>query len=1139
MQMDSGRSSPLPLYRSNSLRGNLNRTSLVRRNQSMSAKQISFFRNGDRYFNGLKLAVSNEKYKEFDSLLAELSKKLDLPTGAVRYIFNAQDSSIITDISQLQYGVPYVCSSNNTFREIEGGYGKQMHNWSITKSPKLDSNFNCSKPNILTNHDNNGQFSHISEGESGKDFIKPKLVTVIRNGKPPQKKVTLLLNSKTAISLDQVLDQLSARGCLGKVDKLFTVDCHVVKSLKDLFDDDTVFIALQANEKFPDDGIELDPNSYRITPYRELKRPSSMTVKRSSSLRSRKYKDENQNLSSINGHTSSTPINKLMNLKVLRPKSTSMKQIEQNNEELYPTSVFESESSESETEYELNSMFGIKRDKQSVHSSYKIGRIIGDGNFAVVRECRDRKTQRSYALKVINKAKVKGKEHMIENEILILRKISHPNIVKLFDEYETAKEIFLVMELVTGGDLFDAIVANTRFSEPDSALMICDLAMAVRYLHEKSIIHRDIKPENLLVVCRSDGRKSIKLADFGLSVEVDSPMYLVCGTPTYVAPEILDESGYGLKVDCWAIGVILYILLCGFPPFRSANHDQEELFEKILGGEFEYLSPFWDDISDGPRDLIDRLLVVDASERYESYEVLEHFWIKKWTRPSEKLHCEMSVAEESNKINRQRLRGIALAIQVVISLLHHVRNKRILNESLKNTSHDMVKVTHKPLQSISRIPLPKPSCGYHIANIRRNLAVSNNTDIKSTVAPDCSFKKGHFKREEVISTSNLKNRSTKLQCSAKSPIKKSTNPIHPIGTVGMTSNQTSAKKDISNKAVKRRPVSLININHLSNDNSKPVETIENKEKRKFTSDLIVVQSSSRARPISMIVSSKDLSKLTADIGDLHIIAGGCVGERGGFTDKVKPNSSNKKLTSEKGNIQKAPPKPTQRPVSLLIKEMKKPRVAGPESLSSNGSMSLSDIRRSSLNTPPVDATNRQNSLTKGTINSVNSKSASSLKSIRSLSSPKNSFISNVPYSTIAQKRASFPLSEKRETIIVSNKNKSEVCKSGIQITTRTNKIQNIKFPDGKIVDKETKTTTTVSIPEHKLAPRGPNLLKKVENLAREIENFSNDNPLDLHSEYLPSNSSSDDEEIECNIQEYTDRFSETEYLSVANVNEDT
>lgn len=351
--MDSGKTSPSNLTRSQSLRlSNCNRTSLVRRNQSVSAKQIKFFRSGDRYFTGLKLAVSSERYKEFDSLLSELSTKLNLPTGAVRYVFNAEDGSIISDISQLQYGICYVCSSTSSFRQIEGGYGKLVPNWSNIRRPK----------NVYRPLQNLGNFENSFRLDSSKDFIKPKLVTVIRNGKPPQKKVTLLLNNKTAISLDQVLDQLSAKGSLGKVDKLHTTFGKPIRTLRDLFDDNTVFIALSTNEKFPEDGIELDPNSYRITPYREMKKSNQMAVRRSNSLRhNMRYKDENENMSLSN----------IRNLKNTAPKSAVTRQSVQprirtarkmsednkNREELYPTSVFESDSESGEEEEKMDLSF--------------------------------------------------------------------------------------------------------------------------------------------------------------------------------------------------------------------------------------------------------------------------------------------------------------------------------------------------------------------------------------------------------------------------------------------------------------------------------------------------------------------------------------------------------------------------------------------------------------------------------------------------------------------------------------------------------------------------------------------------------------------------------------------------------------
>uniref|UniRef100_A0A8C6MNC4 non-specific serine/threonine protein kinase n=1 Tax=Moschus moschiferus TaxID=68415 RepID=A0A8C6MNC4_MOSMO len=234
-----------------------------------------------------------------------------------------------------------------------------------------------------------------------------------------------------------------------------------------------------------------------------------------------------------------------------------------------------------------------------VRKQYEPGRVIGDGNFAVVKECRRRGTRQAYAMKIIDKAKLKGKEDMVDSEILIIQSLSHPNIVKLHEVYETDAEIYLIMEYVQGGDLFDAITESVKFPEREAALLLTDLCRALVHLHDKRIVHRDLKPENLLVQRNEDKSTTLKLADFGLAKHVVRPIFTVCGTPTYVAPEILSEKGYGLEVDMWAAGVILYILLCGFPPFRSPERDQEELFNIIQLGRFEFLAPYWDNISDG------------------------------------------------------------------------------------------------------------------------------------------------------------------------------------------------------------------------------------------------------------------------------------------------------------------------------------------------------------------------------------------------------------------------------------------------------------------------------------------------------------------------------------------------------------
>uniref|UniRef100_A0A8C6G1W7 non-specific serine/threonine protein kinase n=1 Tax=Moschus moschiferus TaxID=68415 RepID=A0A8C6G1W7_MOSMO len=263
-----------------------------------------------------------------------------------------------------------------------------------------------------------------------------------------------------------------------------------------------------------------------------------------------------------------------------------------------------------------------------VRKQYEPGRVIGDGNFAVVKECRRRGTRQAYAMKIIDKAKLKGKEDMVDSEILIIQSLSHPNIVKLHEVYETDAEIYLIMEYVQGGDLFDAITESVKFPEREAALLLTDLCRALVHLHDKRIVHRDLKPENLLVQRNEDKSTTLKLADFGLAKHVVRPIFTVCGTPTYVAPEILSEKGYGLEVDMWAAGVILYILLCGFPPFRSPERDQEELFNIIQLGRFEFLAPYWDNISDAAKDLVNRLLVVDPKKRYTAHQVLQHPWLE-------------------------------------------------------------------------------------------------------------------------------------------------------------------------------------------------------------------------------------------------------------------------------------------------------------------------------------------------------------------------------------------------------------------------------------------------------------------------------------------------------------------------------
>ncbi|XP_060949336.1 serine/threonine-protein kinase DCLK3 [Limanda limanda] len=277
--------------------------------------------------------------------------------------------------------------------------------------------------------------------------------------------------------------------------------------------------------------------------------------------------------------------------------------------------------------------FDLRSDGSNVPLSdiercYEIGRVVGDGNFAVVRECRRRDTGQPLAIKIIERAKLIGREHMMQNELSLLGSLCHRRIVRLFANHHTHTHSYLVMELVSGGDLFEAISERGKFSEAEAGLMVSDMSDALNYIHVKSIVHRDLKPENLLVEHVAGGICRLKLGDFGLAMVVTEPVFTICGTPTYVAPEILFETGYGVEVDVWALGVILYVLLCGFPPFRSRDRDQEELFQLIKQGELHFLSPYWNPISEEATGLVRALLQPDPRVRLTAEQTLLHPWVE-------------------------------------------------------------------------------------------------------------------------------------------------------------------------------------------------------------------------------------------------------------------------------------------------------------------------------------------------------------------------------------------------------------------------------------------------------------------------------------------------------------------------------
>ncbi|NXV13310.1 DCLK2 kinase, partial [Cepphus grylle] len=597
------------------------------------ARKARFYRNGDRYFKGLVYAISPDRFRSFDALLVELTRSLsdnvNLPQG-VRTIYTIDGSKKLTSLDELVEGESYVCASNEPYRKVD--YTKNVNpNWCV--------NIRTGSTRSLTS-----LTSTKSEVKESKDFIKPKLVTVIRSGVKPRKAVRILLNKKTAHSFEQVLTDITEAIKLdsGVVKRLCTLDGKQVTCLQDFFGDDDVFIACGPEKyRYAQDDFVLDHSECRVM---------KSSYSRSSGMRHTASKSPGPSRRSKSpasvkrgGHYSSayssskSPVNGTPSSQLSTPKSTKSSSSSPTSPgsfrglKISPHGGSSSNVNGVPESLHCQSPEGVNGNKCSGSSTilekYKVGKVIGDGNFAVVKECVERSTGKEFALKIIDKAKCCGKEHLIENEVSILRQVKHPNIIMLMEEMDTPTELYLVMELVKGGDLFDAITSSTKYTERDGSAMVYNLASALKYLHGLNIVHRDIKPENLLVCEYPDGTKSLKLGDFGLATVVEGPLYTVCGTPTYVAPEIIAETGYGLKVDIWAAGVITYILLCGFPPFRSENNLQEDLFDQILVGKLEFPSPYWDNITDSAKELISLMLHVNAEARYTAAQILSHPWV--------------------------------------------------------------------------------------------------------------------------------------------------------------------------------------------------------------------------------------------------------------------------------------------------------------------------------------------------------------------------------------------------------------------------------------------------------------------------------------------------------------------------------
>jgi len=267
-----------------------------------------------------------------------------------------------------------------------------------------------------------------------------------------------------------------------------------------------------------------------------------------------------------------------------------------------------------------------------------------------------------YAIKMIDKSKLNKEElAVIHDEVDIMKKVKHPNCVQMFDLFDTKKKLCMVLELLRGGELFDRIVKKRHFTEQGAASVVQSVVQAIQYLHKIGVVHRDLKPENLLFLTKEED-SVLKVTDFGLAKFTQVKMATACGTPGYVAPEILSGKPYGPEVDLWSTGVILYILLCGFPPFFDEN--TANLYRTIKAGKFDFPSPYWDDISDPAKNLVCRLLTVDPKQRATPEQVLAHPWVASGVAKKTPLHAGLADRLQLMQFKRMLRRGVRTLIAI-------------------------------------------------------------------------------------------------------------------------------------------------------------------------------------------------------------------------------------------------------------------------------------------------------------------------------------------------------------------------------------------------------------------------------------------------------------------------------------------
>ncbi|XP_051953515.1 calcium/calmodulin-dependent protein kinase type II subunit gamma-like isoform X24 [Xyrauchen texanus] len=383
---------------------------------------------------------------------------------------------------------------------------------------------------------------------------------------------------------------------------------------------------------------------------------------------------------------------------------------------------------------------------------YQLYEELGKGAFSVVRRCVKLSTGQEYAAKIINTKKLSARDHQkLEREARICRLLKHPNIVRLHDSISEEGFHYLLFDLVTGGELFEDIVAREYYSEADASHCIHQILDSVHHIHQHDIVHRDLKPENLLLASKCKNA-AVKLADFGLAIEVQGEQqawFGFAGTPGYLSPEVLRKEAYGKPVDIWACGVILYILLVGYPPFW--DEDQHKLYQQIKAGAYDFPSPEWDTVTPEAKNLINQMLTINPAKRITAQEALKHPWVCQRSTVASMMHRQETV-ECLKKFNaRRKLKGAILTTMLVsrnFSAAKSLLNKKVDVKKRKSSSTIQYMPQTNSIVTSPKGNLPSPALEAQTTVIHNAVdGIKESSDSSNATVEDEEMK---VRKQEII-----------------------------------------------------------------------------------------------------------------------------------------------------------------------------------------------------------------------------------------------------------------------------------------------------------------------------------------------------------------------------------------------------